>query len=94
MSDNIEELRIKVEMLRPLYDKCVLKEEGNDPEWEIKKKALFSEILREANGFQKDGTGAGAAYILGKIAVRAAELEAHVVLLWTLSVRIRNIKKP
>ena len=71
-----EELRIKVEMLRPVYDRCKKMEDGEDPIWEVKKKELMFEIVREARSFGREGSDANAAYVLGRIAAKADELDA------------------
>lgn len=87
MNPSPEEVQSKLEATRPLYNKACAALDGNDEEYEVKKKAAILKISRLVRGY--DGKGdSSAAFILGQIRNIVDELQAPL----TIKLEWENLK--
>lgn len=91
MSDSLEDLRLRVELLKPIADKCKAMMNGEDPVWEQKKTAIIEEMSRDLTLYKSGNVDA--AFILGRLSRRIEELDAPRLQLMDFEAKQRRYKE-
>ena len=66
----------QLETLRPIYDKSKKRVDGEDPDWEERKKFLIDKIAFLINSFQETDSSTKAVLIIGQAQALASEMRA------------------
>ena len=69
------ELRHAVELMQPIYDKSKRRLDGEDAEWEERKKFLEKKMFALVKSFSDSDPSSKAVFILGQLVAIAQELD-------------------
>ncbi len=72
---NADDLYGRLEMLRPVYLKSKEREEGKDPEWEVRKKFIISKVCSLVKSFTAEDSSTKAVLLIGQMQALVTELD-------------------
>jgi len=76
LEDRIDELQQEIGLMEDAYEQSKLRHNGQDPEWEARKKALTRQMCELIGQFKIGDDSTKAVAIVAQCAVMAAELRA------------------